>query len=205
MHAQVDRLSHLPLMSEEEFDRWCDEDTRAEFVDGKVLLMSPVSLTHNELNGFLAALLRLYLELRPSGKLLGPEYAVRLRAGLRRVPDLLYISPEHLDRISETVFEGAPDVAWEIISPESEARDWREKYHEYEEAGVREYWIINPYVKTVWLSRLNAQGHYESVEPVDDQLASEVVPGFWLRPEWLWRQPQPKVFDCLRELGVFPA
>lgn len=202
MYAQVDQLSHLPLMSEEEFERWCDEDTRAEFVDGKVLLMSPVSLIHNELNSFLSAFLRFYLEMRPAGKLLGPEYAVRLRAGLRRVPDLLYVSPEHLERIGATVLEGAPDVAWEIISPESEARDWREKYREYEEAGVREYWIINPYVKTVWLSRLNAEGQYERVEPVDGRLESALIAGFWLKLDWLWEQPQPRVVDCLRELGV---
>lgn len=205
MHTQVDSPSNLPLMTEDEFERWCDEDTRAEFVDGKVQLMSPVSLTHNELNSFLAALLRLYLELRPGGKLLGPEYTVRLRDGLRRVPDLLYVEPEHLAQIGETILEGAPSIAWEIISPESEERDWRDKYREYEEAGVREYWIINPYVKTVWLSRLTAEGRYESVVPVDDRLASEVIPGFWLKPEWLWAKPQPKVLDCLRELGVLSA
>ena len=205
MQTQVDRLSHLPLMSEEEFDRWCDEDTRAEFVDGKVLLMSPVSLTHHDINRFLIKLLDLYLEARPAGRLLGPEYTVRLRDGLRRVPDLLYVEPDQLARIGETILEGAPSAAWEIISPESEARDWREKYREYEEAGVREYWIINPYVKTVWLSRLNAEGRYESVEPVDDRLASEVISGFWLRPQWLWSQPQPKVLDCLRELGALPG
>ena len=143
--------------------------------------------------------------MRPAGRLLGSGYPVRLREGLRRVPDLLYVEPEHLAQIGETILEGAPSIAWEIISPESEERDWRDKYWEYEEAGVREYWIINPYVKTVWLSRLTAEGRYESVVPVDDRLASEVIPGFWLKPEWLWAKPQPKVLDCLRELGVLSA
>lgn len=203
MHTQAERLSHLPLMSEEEFDRWCNEDTRAEFVDGKVSLMSPVALIHHDINRFLIKLLDLYLEARPAGRLLGPEYMVRLRAGLRRVPDLLYVSPEHLERIGQTILEGAPDVAWEIISPESEARDWREKYHEYEEAGVREYWIINPYVRTVWLSRLNSAGQYERVEPVEGRLESALITGFWLKLDWLWEQP--RVMDCLHELGVFPS
>lgn len=205
MSAVVERAVNLPLMTEEEFERWCDEDTRAEYVDGKVILMSPVSLTHNDLNGFLYALLRAFLEARPAGRLIGPEYMVRLRAGLRRVPDLLYVSPEHADRIGETVLEGAPDVAWEIISPDSEKRDWQEKFAEYRDARVTEYWIINPYVKTVWLHRLNAEGSYEEVAPETEhgnRLCSVVIPGFWVKPEWLFQTPQPKMWDCLKELGV---
>jgi Uma2 family endonuclease len=167
--------------------------------------MSPVSLLHSELNGFLTALLRFYLESGPAGRLLGPEYTVRLRAGLRRVPDLLYVQPDHLSRLGATTLEGAPDAAWEIISPDSEERDWRDKYQEYEAAGVSEYWIINPYVKTVWLYRLNAEARYESVEPSGDRLESQVIPGFWLRPAWLWSDPLPKVADCLRELGTLPG
>lgn len=200
MSAVVERASDLPLMTEEEFERWCDEDTRAEYVDGKVILMSPVSLTHNEVNLFLARLLGNYLEARPAGWLLGPEYMVRLRAGLRRVPDLLYVSPEHADRIQETILEGAPDVAWEIISPDSEKRDWREKASEYQEAGISEYWIVNPYVKTVWLLRLNAEGCYEHIEAVEERLHSTVIPGFWLKSEWLFNAPRPKVSSCLGEL-----
>lgn len=205
MHPQVGPASNLPLMTEAEFERWCDEDTRAEFVDGRVELMSQVHLTHHDAHRFLAVLLGVYLEVRPAGRLLVSGYPVRLREGLRRLPDLLYVEPEHLAQIGESILEGAPSIAWEIISPECEERDWRDKYREYEEAGVREYWIINPYGKTVWLSRLTAEGRYESVVPVDDRLASEVIPGFWLKPEWLWAKPQPKVLDCLRELGVLSA
>jgi len=36
-------------MTEEEFEAWADEDTRAEWVDGEVILMSPTSLLHNRL------------------------------------------------------------------------------------------------------------------------------------------------------------
>jgi Uma2 family endonuclease len=205
MSAVVEREVGLPLMTEEEFERWCDEDTRAEFVDGKVILMSPVSVKHSEINLFLARLLGGYLELRPAGRLLGSEYMVRLRVGLRRVPDLLYVAPEHDDRVRNTYLEGAPDAAWEIISPDSEKRDWQEKVAEYQAAGVREYWIVNPYVKTVWLMRLNAEGTYEDVEPVDDWLHSAVIPGFCLKPAWLFAQPLPGVFLCLREIGVLPS
>ncbi|MGV3719327.1 MAG: Uma2 family endonuclease [Actinomycetota bacterium] len=204
MSAVFEGAVNLPSMTEDEFVRWCDEDTRAEYVDGKVVLMSPVSTKHYEINKFLLKLVDLYLEQRPGGRLLGPECMVRLRAGLRRVPDLLYVAPEHADRVRDTILEGAPDVAWEIISPDSERRDWQEKVPEYQEAGIREYWIVNPYVKTVWLLRLNPEGRYESVEAVDGKLTSSVIPGFWLRPDWLWSDPQPRIWDCLRELEALP-
>lgn len=200
--AQIEGTA-IPLrMTEEEFEAWCDEDTRAEFVDGKVVLMSPVSLNHLEVNKFMVKLIDLYLEERPAGRLLGPEFIVRLRSGLRRIPDLFYVAPEHLDRIQPTRLEGAPDAAWEIISADSEQRDWHDKYAEYEASGVREYWIINPVLRNVFLYRLDEAGKYQPVEIEDGRLTSEAIPGLWIRPEWLNRIPLPKIRDCLRELGV---
>jgi Uma2 family endonuclease len=204
MAVEAEPVSPLFPMTEAEFEAWCDEDTRAEFADGRVILMPPVSLLHFDIGDFLSKLLGLYLELRPAGRLLGPEIMVRLRPGLRRVPDLLYVAPEHTSRIHATYVEGGPDAVWEIISPDSEERDWRDKYPEYEAAGVPEYWIINPYLRTVYLYRRNPEGKYERIQEQDGCLRSESIPGFWLKPEWLWQEPLPKVFDCLRELGVLP-
>jgi Uma2 family endonuclease len=197
-------LPELPLMTEEEFDEWCDEDTRAEFVDGRVVLMSPVAIEHHDLNNFLGDLLRAYLRYRPAGRLLGPEFQVRLRIGLRRVPDLLYVAPENRERIQRTMLDGGPDAAWEFISRDSAERDWRDKYLEYREAGVREYWVIDPYAMTVTLYRLSEDAQYERIKEVEGVISSEVVPGFWLRTEWLWQVPLPNPNDCLREMGITP-
>ena len=175
MALEVTTRTELPRMTEAEFEAWCDEDTRAEFVDGKVILMPPVAVEHFRPNNFLVALVGTYLEYRPAGEILGPDYMVRLRSGLRRVPDLAYLAPEHADRMKRTILEGAPDAVWEIVSADSEERDWKDKLREYEAHGVREYWLL-----------------------------SEVVPGFWLRPEWLWQHPKPRLFDCLAEMGVTP-
>lgn len=61
-----------------------------------------------------------------------------------REPDLLFISNETAQRLTERKLEGAADLVIEIIFPESVRRDRYEKFDEYEEAGVREYWIIDP-------------------------------------------------------------
>jgi Uma2 family endonuclease len=60
-------------MSEEEFVRWCDEDTRAEWVDGEVVVASPSSVRHVDLLGFLGTLMRLLATQRGLGSVLGPE------------------------------------------------------------------------------------------------------------------------------------
>jgi Uma2 family endonuclease len=166
--------------------------------------MSPVSATHYRVNIFILRLIADFLDQTQAGTLFGPEFIVRLRSGLRRVPDLLYVASENAHRVRETVLEGPPDAVWEIISPDSERRDWQEKVPEYQDAGIREYWIVNPYVKTVWLLRLNAEGKYENIEAEDGKLASSVIPGFWLRPEWLWADPRPIPPDCVREIRALP-
>jgi Uma2 family endonuclease len=199
-------LPPTPLrMTEEEFEAWCDEDVKAEFVDGEVIIMSPVLAVHDSLFHFLSKLLGLYVEIRSLGEIRGPEFQIRLRVGLRRVPDLLFIATEHTDRVLRSRVEGAPDASFEIVSEESFARDWKDKVRDYEAAGIREYWIIDLDQQIVRLNRLNMDGKYEPVDEVDGRLVSEVIDGFWLRPAWLWQRPLPKVMDCLRDLGALAA
>lgn len=201
MTLQATPRSGRRRMTEEEFDAWCSEEVRAEFVDGEVIEMSPVSAIHDDLFHFAAGLLRVYLELNPVGRVRGPEFQVRLRAGLRRVPDLLFISRERQHLVKRTYVDGAPDAAFEIVSEESIARDWREKYQEYQANGVREYWIIDPAHQSVRLYTLR-EGAYEEVTEIEGRLVSTIIPGFWLKTEWLWQDPIPGALACLREMGI---
>lgn len=189
-------------MTEEEFWAWCDEDVKAEFVDGEVIVYSPVSIHHNRLTRFLIPLLQLFVEKHGLGEVLGSEFAVRLRARLVRVPDLIFVSKKKAQMIQETRFEGAPDLIVEIVSPDSEERDWREKYHEYERAGVQEYWVIDPHSRTVAFYQLEEGKGYRKVAPEEGIYRSKAVEGFWLRPEWLWREPLPSVLDVATEIGL---
>ena len=191
-----------PRMTEEEFWAWCDEDVRAEFVDGEVIMHSPVSLRHNRLTRFLTALLQLFVERYGLGEILGSEFAVRLREGLIRVPDLVFVSWERADIIQETCVEGAPDLIIEIVSPDSEECDWREKYHEYEQAGVREYWVIDPYSETIAFYQLEEGEGYRKVAPEEGVYHSKALEGFWLRPEWLWQETLPSVLEVAAEIGL---
>jgi Uma2 family endonuclease len=188
-------------MSEEQFVDWCDEDVRAEFVDGQVIVMSPDSLVHTRLFKFLLKVLDTFVLRRDLGEVLGPNFQIRIRAGLRRVPDLLFVSKGRLHLLQSNHLEGAPDVAFEIVSPDSVARDRREKLREYESAGVREYVIIDPQQQVVDLYRL-LEGKYFKVQSDSGVLRSAIISGFWLKEELLWQEPLPDPIEVLRELGV---
>ena len=189
-------------LTEEEFVAWCDEDVKAEWVDGEVIVMSPASVRHVDVLGFLAALMREFVRQKRLGAVLGPELMIRLaNQRRRRVPDLLFVAEDRLHLLRTNHLEGAPDLALEITSPESVGRDWRDKYLEYQAAGVREYWVIDPIHERVEAYSL-ADGAYRPIPEVGGRIDSAVLPGFWLRPEWLWGDETPSILPMLREFGL---
>ncbi len=193
-------------MSEEEFVTWAfAHDVRAEWVNGEVIVMSPASFRHVEITQWLIEVLRPVIRSKKLGKLAGPDFLVRLQnsGASRRVPDLLFISQANLFRLKPNHLDGPPDLAIEIVSPESVARDWRDKFLEYEEAGVREYWIIDPTSETFEASVLNADGKFAKVAlDANGVLHSAIVPGFWFKPEWFFLPELPDATQHLRDLGV---
>jgi Uma2 family endonuclease len=190
-------------MTEEEFVEWSGHKTRAEWVDGEVIVMSPVSDLHGDLNSWLNAVIRLFVEQKDLGSVRGPEAQVRLASQrARREPDLLFVARHRLDILRPNHVEGAPDLMMEIVSPESMARDWREKYLEFEAGGVLEYWVIDPMASRVEAYTLGDDRHYRRLAEGDGKVGSIVLAGFHVRPQWLWQRPLPKVVDALREMGV---
>jgi Uma2 family endonuclease len=105
----------------------------------------------------------------------------------------------------ENYFEGAADLVVEVISPGSRnrKRDTQEKFREYERAGVREYWLIDPKLKTARFYIASPERRFVESLPEDDGVyRSTVVPGFFLRLSWLWQSPMPKLYELRRQLGI---
>jgi len=192
-------------MTEEEFEAWCDEDVAAEYVDGEVIVHSPVRIRHSELAIFLASTMKLVAEQGDAGLVLGPEVQARLRPGLRRIPDVMFIARERAHIVLETRIDGAPDLAIEIVSPDSVERDWQKKYLEYQGAGVREYWIVDPHYQQIRVYILGVNGLYKDLDEVEGWLRSTVLPGFGLRAEWLWQDTLPMILDVARDLDLLPS
>lgn len=190
------------VMTEEDFVEFCNEDTRAEFIAGEVIVHSPTSFQHSRIATFLTSILQLFIDQHQLGTLWADNFQVRLRPGLRRVPDIIFILSTTELKITNTEIEGAPDLVVEIVSHESLEQDWRDKYFEYEQAGVKEYWTIDPYAEKMAIYCLNEQGKYESQKAEQKIMHSKVLPGFWIKPEWLWQEPLPNVIEIARELRI---
>jgi Uma2 family endonuclease len=189
-------------MTAEEFETWAfaQELLRCEWVEGRIIVMAPVSDWHNDLNRWLVVVFSLFVEDRDLGIV---RYDMFSRMpGRRRVPDLFVVKKENLARVKPTALDGPADLVMEIVSPDSHSRDWREKYLEYEAAGVGEYWVIDPAAQVVECYEMGGDRKFHLNPAKDDKIASAVIAGFYLRPSWLWQKPLPRTAGILREMGV---
>ena len=93
-------------------------------------------------------------------------------------PDLIFVSNER-SHIIQDYIRGAPDLLVEILSPSTERRDRIVKRELYARHGVPEYWLIDPYAKTIIVLILGADGYdTRAVYGASDTLASPTLPGF---------------------------
>ena len=194
------------LVTYEEFLAWADEDTLAEWIDGEVVMYSPASRRHQEIGLFLGQVIGLHVEYSGAGKILVPPFQMKL-AQSGREPDLLFVAKTNLGRLKETYLDGPADLVVEIVSPESVGRDRGVKFYEYEQAGIPEYWLIDPQTKRAEFYQLTAANQYQLMQPdAEGTYRSAVLPDFWLRVEWLWQEPLPSLIRTLAEIvGMAPS
>jgi Uma2 family endonuclease len=194
--------AEVPPLSFEDFLSTYD-GVHAEWVDGTVIFMSPGSERHSLLTRFLSSVLQGYAEAHGLGQVYVPAFAMRLgdrRSG--REPDVFFVAGENRHRVREGFVDGAADLVVEIVSPESRFRDRSEKFAEYERGGVREYWIIDPDLRTADCFRL-AEGRFQPVALGDPPvIRSEVMPGLWIDTRWLWKDVPPAQFEVYRAWGL---
>jgi len=166
-----------------------------EWVEGELVKMSPVSFTHADLNGYLYMLLQAYFTLKPLGLVVQPPFVLRLAHSYRE-PDLMVILNDNMTHFTETAMHGAADICIEIVSPDSISRDHGEKFAEYQSAGVREYWIIDPLRDECRLYRLDENGVYQpqTPDPTGDY-QTPLLPGLRLHIPAFWQDPLPNFFE----------
>lgn len=198
----IETADERPAMTYEEFLAWADEDTHAEWVEGEVVVFMPVSRAHQAIAVFLTTLLNLWLEATAAGQLYTAPFGMRLRGGrAHREPDLMVVGRGSLDRVRPLFLDGPADIAIEIVSNESVTRDRRDKMREYAEAGVKEYWLLDPRAgeASVAIYALAEDGRYEPALPDGaGRLHSTVLSGFWLDPAWLAQDPLPGPLSTFR-------
>jgi Uma2 family endonuclease len=185
------------------FDDFCalvPDGEKADLIDGVIYMPSPDNLQAARLFSWLFRLLSEFVEARDLGEVYPLRVAFRLDDGAAPEPDIGFLSKRNLGRAYRNYIEGPPDLAIEIVSPESAQRDYVSKRQLYEKHGVPEYWILDEALKKVLLLRLEATGHYREVQVRKGILRSRVISGFWLKEEWLWQQPRPAVLSAAKKI-----
>lgn len=120
-----------------------------------------------------------------------------------RSPDVFFVRNEHLERVKRLYLEGPADLVIEIISPGSRATDRGDKFYEYEQGGVPEYWLLDPERQQTEFYLRGDDGIYRLVPPGNDGIyRSQALSGLWLNVDWLWQPLPPPIMDVLRKWGL---
>jgi Uma2 family endonuclease len=186
-------------VTEEDFYRLADEDLDGEFLDGRIVMYSPASDSHEDLFAFLLTLLRAYLDATGLGIVRGSRYPMRLDARWSPEPDLLVVGKGRLNIVKEQRLEGPADLVIEIVSEHHPELDYGEKRPRYQAHRIPEIWIVDPQKKQLTFDAWSG-ARYDTRTPSAGRLESAALPGFWLDVAWLWQQPLPSTVACLRQI-----
>jgi Uma2 family endonuclease len=159
---------------------------RLELLRGKIFQLSAANTKHQRVSQRLFYELYGFLKGKTCQVFIAP-YDVRLPIKNRKrddqvttvvQPDIcIFCDPGAIDERGAC---GIPDLVVEILSPGNPRHDLLEKYDVYQEAGVKEYWIIDPIKEMVMVSVLQEQGKFAPtlVYTEDQVLEPRYVPGF---------------------------
>ncbi|MCL2399377.1 MAG: Uma2 family endonuclease, partial [Defluviitaleaceae bacterium] len=133
-----------------DYETW-DDDFRCELIDGVIYDMASPSRAHQEVSAALLTELHIFLRGKKC-KVFHAPFDVRLNAATK---DDIVVQPDILVICDEKKIEngkhciGAPDFVVEILSPSTSRKDKIIKSRRYFDAGVKEYWLIDPEDRTV--------------------------------------------------------
>ena len=127
------------------------EDQRCELLDGDLVMTAAPNIAHQRVSSRLERRLAAFVEERGLGEVFDAPTDVVLSDTDVVQPDLLFVSKERADIVTNENVRGAPDLIVEVLSPTTAGRDWREKRDLYSKHGVREYWLADPQTEIVWV------------------------------------------------------
>jgi Uma2 family endonuclease len=138
-----------------------EDGRRHELIDGNHYLHASPDTKHQRISMRLIVTIGTYLREHPLGQL----YFALLDVVMTRYdvvePDLMYVSNERRNIITEKNIQGAPDLIVEIVSDSTRHYDEVIKHALYEREGVGEFWLVDSVRDTVRVFRRNSAGRYE--------------------------------------------
>jgi Uma2 family endonuclease len=160
-------------------------DEMVELIRGKIFKMSPApKINHQQINGNLSGIFYILLRDKTCKYFQAPTDVVLPIKNLKRnkattvvQPDLFIVCNEEI--IEEGAVFGVPDMVAEIVAGTNIKKDAQIKFELYEEAGVKEYWIILADVRAVQVFVLQ-DGRYQFIKTYsdDDIIPLNILPDY---------------------------
>lgn len=191
-------------LSAEDYIASPQSEHKSDLIEGVFVMASPATFEHASIQRFLVTTLGNFVDARQLGTVLGENAAYRLNADNVYQPDVSFLSRDRIHLAGEVYVDGAPDLAVEVISPSSRQYDMVEKRINYGRCGVREYWLVDPIARTATVFELLGDQLFP-MRADDSVLRSKVLPGFWLRVDWIFPpvgQDRPSALDVARTQGL---
>jgi Uma2 family endonuclease len=153
------------------------DEERVELIDGYFFYMEAPTVIHQRIAAEVFFQINYYIKAK-KGKcvpLIAPV-DVQLDCDEHTMvqPDVLIIC--HDERMTPKCIYGSPDFIMEVISPSTKRKDCLKKLYKYENAGVREYWILDPYDKKV-LVYFFEDGIYPVIHGLDEPIPVNIYGG----------------------------
>lgn len=175
----------------EDFVRLPDDGNRYEVIRGTLYVTPPPIFDHQFSSCEFMFRLSAFVRERDLGLVLTSPFGVVLPAGIATPvqPDVIFFRRGNEPRKGMGNYEGVPDLVAEVLSPSTRRRDLTIKRDAYQDAGIPEYWLVDPRAQTVVVYALEQGKYTELVRGgAGNEVWSSVVPGFRVRVDDLFVQ-----------------
>lgn len=157
------------------------ENVRAELIDGQFYNMAAPSRIHQKiLSGLHAAVYNYIRSKNDSCEVYPAPFAVKLFENKQTIvePDISIICDP--GKLTDRGCSGAPDWIIEISSPSHPGHDYVRKLNLYMDAGVREYWIVNPLKETIFVYHLGETRFEAAAYTFQDKIKVNIYHDLWI-------------------------
>jgi Uma2 family endonuclease len=161
----------------EEFYAWLPDDTKAEFINGRIFGHSPVRFEHSDASDNLLTLMRSYVRKHDLGHV-GHEKLLICLTRNDYEPDICYWRKEVSVMFHDAQLKfPVPDLTVEVLSPSTEENDRVIKFEDYAAHGTREYWIVDPGAHVIEQYVLEGDRYLLAAKKDDGVIISRVIAG----------------------------
>jgi Uma2 family endonuclease len=183
-YSQVEEPDPSISYTYADYLKWKFEE-QLELIKGRIFKLSAPNTKHQDISRNIMVPTALFLK-KKSCKVFAAPFDVRLPKKNRKKDDQVktVVQPDiciicDVSKIDSRGCCGAPDLIVEILSPGNSKKEIKLKFELYEEAGVKEYWIVNPVEENIVVFSLNEEEKYSGLKMYasDDIIKSVAVPG----------------------------